>query len=80
MTQERNAIDLSILDIFKGKGRDPQRIDEFLGELERIWKQHPDTRLGQLLLGCVEGEADRLFYMEDEILLEKLREHYPAAE
>ena len=80
MTQEGKAMDLSILDMFKGKGRDPKRIDEILGELARIWKEQPDTRLGQLLIGCVEGEADRLFYMEDEVLLEKLRERYPAAE
>lgn len=73
-------IELSVLDMFKGKGRDPQRIDELLMELERIWKEHPDTRLGQLLVSCVNGEADKLFYMEDEALLEKLREHFPAAE
>lgn len=73
-----NNIELSVLDMFTGKGRDPKRIDEFLTELERIWKEHPDTRLGQLLMGCVDGEADRLFYMEDEVLLEKLRERYPA--
>ena len=80
MTQEGKAMDLSILDMFKGKGRDPKRIDEILAELARIWKEQPDTRLGQLLIGCVDGEADRLFYMEDEVLLEKLRERYPAAE
>ena len=73
-------IELSVLDMFKGKGRDPQRIDELLMELERIWKEHPDTRLGQLLVSCVNGEADKLFYMEDEALLEKLRERFPAAE
>ena len=80
MTQEGKTIDLSILDMFKGKGRDPKRIDEILTELERVWTVHPDTRLGQLLINCVDGEADRLFYMEDEVLLEKLRERYPAAE
>ena len=73
-------IELSVLDMFKGKGRDPQRIDELLMELERIWKEHPDTRLGQLLVSCVNGEADKLFYMEDEALLEKLRERFPASE
>lgn len=71
-------IDLSVLGMFKSKGRDPQRIDELLNELERVWKEHPDTRLGQLLVSCVDGEADRLFYMEDKVLLEKLCERYPA--
>ena len=73
-------IDLTVLGMFKGKGRDPQRIDELMSELERIWKEHPDTRLGQLLISCVDGDADKLFYMEDEALLEKLRERFPAAE
>ena len=73
-------IDLSVLDMFKDKGRDPQRIDALVSELERIWKEHPDTRLGQLLVSCVDGDADKLFYMEDEALLEKLRERFPAAE
>ncbi len=73
-------IDLSALSMFCGKGRDPQRINEILTELERIWKAHPDTRLGQLLVSCVDGDADKLFYMEDEALLEKLCERYPAAE
>ena len=80
MTQGTNKFDLSAISMFSGKGRDPQRIDEILAELARIWKEHPDTRLGQLLIGCIDGDADRLFYMEDEVLLEKLRERYPAAE
>ena len=73
-------IDLSVLGTFKGKGRDPQRIDALVSELEQIWKEHPDARLGQLLVSCVDGDADKLFYMEDEALLEKLRERFPAAE
>ena len=39
-------IDGSALSMFRAKGRDPQRIDAVLAELERIWKAHPDTRLG----------------------------------
>ena len=73
-------IDLSALSMFSGKGREPQRIDELMSELERVWKEHPDSRLGQLLVSCVDGDADKLFYMEDEALLEKLRERFPAAE
>ena len=78
MTEISNDINLSALSMFAGKSRDPQRIDELISELERVWKEHPDTRLGQLLVSCVDGEADRLFYMEDEVLLEKLRERYPS--
>ena len=78
MTQGTNKFDLSALSMFAGKGRDPQRIEEILAELSRIWKEHPDTRLGQLLIGCADGDAEKLFYLEDEVLLEKLRERYPA--
>jgi hypothetical protein len=80
MISNINNIDLSALSMFSSKGRDPRRIDELMSELERIWKEHPDTRLGQLLVSCVDGDADKLFYIEDESLLEKLRERFPAAE
>ncbi len=73
-------IDLSALSMFSGKGRDPQRIDEVLAELDRIWKAHPATRLGQLILSCLDGKDELLFNMEDEELLQRLRDRYPAAE
>lgn len=73
-------IDLSALSMFSGKGRDPQRIDEVLAELDRIWKAYPDTRLGQLILSCLDGKDELLFNMEDEELLQRLRDRYPAAE
>ena len=73
-------IDLSVLSMFSGKGRDPKRIDEVLAELERIWKAHPDTRLGQLSRSCLDGKDELLFNMEDEELLQRLRERYPATE
>ena len=73
-------VDLSALSMFSGKGRDPQRIDEVLAELDRIWKAYPDTRLGQLILSCLDGKDELLFNMEDEELLQRLRDRYPAAE
>ena len=75
-----NKIDLSALSMFSGKGRDPQRIDEVLAELDRIWKVYPDTRLGQLILSCLDGKDELLFNLEDEELLQRLRDRYPAAE
>jgi uncharacterized protein YihD (DUF1040 family) len=29
--------------------RDPNRIDEVLAEVKRVWAKHPDLRLGQLI-------------------------------
>jgi hypothetical protein len=61
------------------KQRNPDRIPEVLGELERIWRANPDMRLGQLMIVAHRrdtGELDStpsLFNFEDTALLEKLR-------
>lgn len=53
--------------------RNPQRIDNILERLKIVWKDNPDLRLGQLLLTVV--DADRLFYIEDEILIQILENY-----
>ncbi len=53
--------------------RDAERIDRILKEIAEIWKEQPDTRLGQLLLNAIQDPT--LYYIEDEKLIEKLREH-----
>ena len=73
-----NKIDFSALSAFSGQGRNPERIDEVLTELERIWKAHPDTRLGQLILAALDGDEKKLAYIEDDVLLERLRRRYSA--
>ena len=54
--------------------RDPKRIPLILGELEKMWKQNPDYRLTQLIIGIARtGEVcPKLFYMEDEDFLRRL--------
>lgn len=54
--------------------RDPNRIPHILGELEKIWKELPDLRLGQLILNVV-GDPT-LYYLEDEDLIKVLRHGY----
>lgn len=54
--------------------RNPQRIDNILERLKTVWKDNPDLRLGQLLLAVV--NADRLFYIEDEILVQTLENYF----
>jgi hypothetical protein len=54
--------------------RDPARIDVLLQQLERVWKQHPDQRLGQLLVNLLDPEPNRLFYVEDHTVSEKIFE------
>lgn len=59
--------------------RDPERISPMLAEVEELWKKVPQLRLGQLLGNCVDSEL-KLYYMEDDVLLEKLRAMYHAAD
>ena len=51
--------------------RDPERIPNLLARLERVWKAHPDLRLGQLISNTAKDEFT-LFYIEDEELIEKM--------
>lgn len=63
------------------KPRDPDRIPEVLAALETRWREVPDQRLGQVLINFVRrelapepaDEANRLFVLEDDTLLEMLR-------
>jgi uncharacterized protein YihD (DUF1040 family) len=55
--------------------RDPKRIEPILRLLGEIWMQHPDLRLGQLLV-CAIRPSDpvpEVFYAEDDKLLDGLR-------
>jgi uncharacterized protein YihD (DUF1040 family) len=54
--------------------KDTKRIKLVLKRLEKVWLDHPDLRLGQLLMGITRtGETNpKLFYMEEEELLQKL--------
>ena len=55
--------------------RHPERIPEILKELEEFWKQVPDWRLGQLISNFSYEliESDDPFYLEDEKLLQYLK-------
>lgn len=55
--------------------RDPKRIQELTDVLKAIWYQVPDLRLGQLIINCTHDLETDLFYIEDDVLLEKLKEY-----
>ena len=55
--------------------RSPKRIKPLLKKLEKIWKKHPDLRLGQLIVNSLDESAD-LFYVEDEDLLRQIEHMY----
>ncbi len=59
--------------------RDPNRIPKVLKEIEKIWAQNPDLRLGQLLINATMNEAGEMidfYYMEDGNLIKKLNGLY----
>lgn len=60
--------------------RNPERIDVFTSELNRIWKKHfPDWRFGQLMLnflGFVAGQKQTdPFFPEESEMLTYLKEY-----
>ena len=57
--------------------RDVNRIDEMLTNLRTLWMNYPDMRLGQLLENFV-FSADTMFYQEDDVTNEKLKEAWNA--
>ena len=56
--------------------RDPNRIQPFLEKIEEFWMKNPDFRFGQLIVWITRTNEimPKFFYMEDEIVLEKLEE------
>ena len=56
--------------------RDLNRIKPVLKELEDLWLENPDLRIGQLIMGITRTEETnpKLFYMEDDEFLIKLKE------
>lgn len=58
--------------------RDPKRISKFMTVVKDLWRLNPDLRFGQLILNAV--EADSLYYMEDDELLEKITNLYSGSE
>ena len=53
-----------------GTTRKRSRITPIIRKIEEVWREHPDLRLGQLLIDCV-GHKD-LFNLEDDELLEAM--------
>ena len=58
--------------------RDPQRINPTLNIIRNIWYKFPELRLGQLLTNITPAGKD-LFYLEDDELIERLKEYEKSA-
>lgn len=57
--------------------RGPKRIDVILTEISNIWHKYPDMRLGQLIGSVLEGP--NLYYVEDDGLINALKDMYEGA-
>ena len=56
--------------------RKADRIDSFCVELAEMWKKVPDWRFMQLINNFQRFLGQDGFYIEDDELLEKLREYF----
>ena len=51
---------------------DPARIPEMIKTLEAVWTQNPDWRLGQLIDNMSTSVGRVVFYIEDDVLHERM--------
>lgn len=54
--------------------RDPNRIDDILKRLEKVWKKYPDLRISQLIVNVYSSDLN--YYIEDEDFIENIEEYY----
>jgi hypothetical protein len=59
--------------------RDPARISQVMKALEEVWRDHPDYRLGQLIVSATnlsgrEVVCPEVFSLEDEDILRGIEE------
>ena len=65
----------SLLDWANAQPRSEENIKQILEQVQRTWLKAPHLRLGQLLGNCAKSET-QLYYLEDEVLLEKMKDMY----
>lgn len=53
--------------------RDVRRINEVLTTIAELWAKYPDWRLTQLIINATGAEGPALFYLEDDMLVERLK-------
>lgn len=60
--------------------RDPNRIDKFCDELNKLWHKVPDWRFGQFILNieraCRVNEGKNVFYIEDDDMLKIMKDYF----
>lgn len=51
-----------------------KEIDDILVELEKFWKKNKEIRLGQLIDNISYNSFSKVFYLEDNTILEYLKD------
>ena len=54
--------------------RDPKRIHETMLYIEELWKRYPDWRFMQLMNNLQRDHKNDMFYVEDDKLIEIIKE------
>lgn len=52
--------------------REISRIEPMLDEFRKLWEKYPDLRFGQLVCNIV--PENQLFYVQDDIMLERIQD------
>jgi uncharacterized protein YihD (DUF1040 family) len=58
--------------------RDPERIAVVLEHVARLWRLHPDWRLGQLIANVAawtDSTRDLVWDIEDDVLVAEIQRH-----
>jgi len=60
--------------------RDPERIPAVLEFVERLWRKHPDWRLGQLISNVASWRNQDVWDLEEDELVAEIERHIHQAE
>ncbi len=55
--------------------RSPERIPIVLGHIQQVWQQHPDWRLGQLIVNLSERVGKDMWNIEEDELISAVEKH-----
>ncbi len=56
--------------------RDPRRIERIIRLIYMYWTKNPDLRLGQLIKNSMDFQDAPIYYIEDDLLEQRLKENY----